>query len=142
MVISWPAMALVATSTGRGKYARTTSDRYGFPRAYLTRTKRHYGYATGDLVRAVVPTGKGAGTHVGRVVVRSVGKFDIRTVGGLAKSIHHRHVRLLQRADGWAYSMQREGTPMQINGIQTSPGSTSGPVKAGWATAPCGTVTP
>ena len=114
-VISWPAVAMVATATGRGGYARTRSDQYGFPRLRLTRTKRHYGYATGDLVRAVVPSGRRAGTYVGRVAVRARGSFNITTTAGLAKDIHHRHVRLLQRADGWAYTTQQEGNPVHVN---------------------------
>jgi 5-methylcytosine-specific restriction endonuclease McrA len=112
-VTTWPANALVATSTGRGGYARTRSDRYGFPRLQLPRTKTVRGYATGDLVRAVVPSGAKAGTHVGRVAVRSTGSFNIRTGYGLVQGVHHRHVRLLQRADGWAYTTQQEGVPVK-----------------------------
>jgi hypothetical protein len=39
-------------------------------------------FQTVDLVKAVVPTGKYAGTHVGRVAVRSSGSFDIQTKDG------------------------------------------------------------
>jgi len=95
---------LAATSTGRGSYARTTSDKCGFPRLYRPRTKQVHGYATGDLVRAVVPHGVYQGTHAGRVAVRRTGKFNIRTDAGIVQGIHHRHCRLLQRADGWAYT--------------------------------------
>ena len=35
----------------------------------------------GDLVQAVVPSGKKAGTHVGRVAVRSSGSFNSTTTG-------------------------------------------------------------
>jgi RRXRR protein/HNH endonuclease len=111
-VTGWPSPVMVATSTGRGGYARTRSDRYGFPRLRLPRVKTVHGYATGDLVRAVVPSGVTSGTHVGRVAVRSTGKFNIRTAAGLVQGIHHRHVQLLQRADGWAYTTQQEGTPV------------------------------
>jgi hypothetical protein len=111
-VTAWPSAVMVATSTGRGGYARTRSDRYGFPRLRLPRVKTLHGYATGDLVRAVVPSGVKSGTHVGRVAVRSTGKFNIRTAAGLVQGIHHRHVQLLQRADGWAHTTQQEGTPV------------------------------
>jgi len=107
-VAGYPSRVLVATSTGRGSYARTRSDKYGFPRLHLTRTKRHHGFATGDHVRAVVPTGGKAGTHVGRVAVRASGKFNIATRLGTVQGIHHRHVRLLTRADGWAYTQKGE----------------------------------
>ncbi|WP_306366150.1 RNA-guided endonuclease IscB [Nocardiopsis sp. CC223A] len=99
---------LVAGCAGRGSYARTRTDKYGFPRLRLPRTKRHFGFATGDLVRAVVPTGKRQGTHTGRVLVRARDGFDITTAQGRQPGINHRHVRLLQRADGYAYTTRKE----------------------------------
>jgi 5-methylcytosine-specific restriction endonuclease McrA len=108
-VTAWPSTVLVVGATGRGQYQRTSPDRYGFPRRTAPRTKRAHGFATGDLVRAAVPKGKYTGTHVGRVMVRTTGRFDIRTAQGLAQGINHRHVRLLQRADGYAYTTQKEG---------------------------------
>jgi len=102
-VTGWPSTTLVVGCTGRGSYARTRSDKYGFPRLRLTRTKIHFGFQTGDLVRAVVPTGKKAGTRTGRVAVRATGSFNITTAHGTVQGIHHRRVRLLQRADGYAY---------------------------------------
>ena len=98
-VTGWPATTLAIGCTGRGSYSRTRSDRHGFPRLRLTRVKQHHGFATGDLVRAVVPTGRKAGTHTGRVAVRASGSFNVGRVQG----INHRHVRLLQRADGYTY---------------------------------------
>ncbi|MFY7068245.1 RNA-guided endonuclease IscB [Nocardiopsis changdeensis] len=103
---------LIAGCTGRGTYARTTPDRYGFPRLRRGRVKRHFGFTTGDLVRAVVPAGKRRGTHTGRVLVRAGGNFDITTAQGRRPGINHRHVRLLQRADGYAYTTRKEkGVP-------------------------------
>ncbi|MFI0447438.1 RNA-guided endonuclease IscB [Actinomadura sp. 6N118] len=102
---------LVAGCSGRGSHARTTPDRYGFPRLTRPRTKVLHGFQTGDLVRAVVPTGKKAGTHTGRVAVRDRGYFDIHTRHGRMAGIGHRHVRLLQRADGYAYTTHPETTP-------------------------------
>ncbi|WP_217212404.1 RNA-guided endonuclease IscB [Streptomyces sp. AC550_RSS872] len=103
-----PAIIHVVAATGRGTYRRTTPDRYGFPRLSLPRTKQHFGYATGDLVRANVPTGKRQGSHTGRVAVRATGNFNIKTIHGLVQGIHHRHVHLLQRADGYAYTTRAE----------------------------------
>jgi hypothetical protein len=98
------ARVLVAGCAGRGSYARTRTDRYGFPRLRLPRIKGFFGFATGDLVRAVVPKGKKAGTHTGRVAVRASGSFNITTAQGTVQGIGHKHVRLLQRADGYAYT--------------------------------------
>jgi hypothetical protein len=108
-VTRWPSRVLVAVATGRGVYARTRTDRYGLPRLRMPRVKHVHGYATGDLVRAVVPSGKHAGTHTGRVAVRTTGSFNITTAHGTRQGIHHRHIRLLQRADGYAYTWKEEG---------------------------------
>jgi 5-methylcytosine-specific restriction endonuclease McrA len=86
---------------GRGQHVRTRVDRHGFPRGYLPRTKQLYGFATGDLVRAVVPQGKHAGTHLGRVVVRTTGQFHI----GPRDGINWRYCTLLQRGDGYEYTL-------------------------------------
>ncbi|MEV6036794.1 RNA-guided endonuclease IscB [Nonomuraea sp. NPDC052116] len=102
------SMVLVVGCTGRGTHARTRTDKHGFPRLRLPRHKQFFGYATGDLVTAVVPTGKRQGTHTGRVAVRSTGSFNITTAHGTVQGISHRHVRLLQRADGYAYTFQEE----------------------------------
>lgn len=99
---------LVAVSTGRGTYQRTLPDKYGFPRLHRSRTKQHFGFQTGDLVRATVPVGKKAGRHTGRVAVRATGSFNITTQEGTVQGIHHRHCRLLQRADGWNYATEKE----------------------------------
>ncbi|WP_327590855.1 HNH endonuclease [Nonomuraea sp. NBC_00507] len=99
---------LVARCTGRGTHTRTRTDKHGFPRLRLPRQKRYFAYATGDLVTAVVPTGKKQGTHTGRVAVRATGSFNITTAHGIVQGISHRHVRLLQRADGYAYTFKQE----------------------------------
>jgi hypothetical protein len=99
---------LVAGCAGRGSYARTRPDKHGFARLRLPRTKRFFSFATGDLVRAVVPKGKKAGTYTGRVAVRATGSFNITTAHGTVQGINHRHVQLLQRADGYAYTIRKE----------------------------------
>lgn len=107
-VQQWPSQVLVATCTGRGSRVRTNFDRFGFPKASLPSTKRHHGLATGDLVRAIVPRGKQAGSHVGRVAVRRSGFLDISTHEGRRQGISHKYCRLLQRADGYGYTLRGE----------------------------------
>lgn len=109
-VASFPGSVLVAASTGRGGYARTRSNAYGFPRLHLTRRKRHFGFATGDQARAVVATGTKQGTYTGRVAVRASGSFNITTATGTVQGIGHRHFTLLARADGWGYGTQKEAS--------------------------------
>ncbi|SCZ14448.1 hypothetical protein SAMN02745898_112109 [Streptomyces sp. 136MFCol5.1] len=93
----------------RGSYARTTPDRYGFPRLARARQKRHHGFATGDLVHASVSKGKWAGTWTGRISVRASGKHSLSTPVGRC-TVSHRNLRPLQRADGYAYSYRQEVT--------------------------------
>ena len=91
---------------GRGQYQRTKPDKYGFPRTHLTRVKSHYGFATGDLVKAVVPKGKNQGTHTGRVRVRATGVFDIVTRGGVVAGVSHRFCVVVQRGAGFGFAWE------------------------------------
>ncbi len=109
-VTGWDRQPLAIKATGRGSYQRTRLDSFGFPRGFLMRQKLVQGFQTGDLVRAVVPTGKKTGTHTGRVAVRESGSFDIQALSGTVQGISHRHCRLIMRADGYAYHQQtKEG---------------------------------
>ncbi|WP_235206449.1 RNA-guided endonuclease IscB [Actinomadura welshii] len=107
-VTAYPATVLVVACTGRGGHSRTRTDRYGFPRLRLPRSKTVRGFQTGDLVKAVVPGAKRAGTHLGRVAVRATGSFNITTRHGTVNGVGHRYVRLLQRADGYGYTTRPE----------------------------------
>jgi hypothetical protein len=62
---------------------------------------------TGDMVRAVVTTGKRSGTYVGRVAVRATGSFNIRTPQGTVQGIGYRCSTLLQYSDGYSYGHER-----------------------------------
>lgn len=103
-VVDWRRPIPVIRCAGRGSYCRTRLDRYGFPRGYLIRRKRVHGFQTGDRVKAVVPTGKKAGSYTGRVAVRASGSFNIQTAYGVVQGIGYRHCHLVQRSDGYAYT--------------------------------------
>nr|WP_236071633.1 hypothetical protein [Streptomyces polyasparticus] len=92
------------TAMGRGSYARTTPERFGFPRLHRTRGKRLHGFISGDLVRAEVPKGKWAGTRTGVVAVRARGQHRVTTAQGRF-DISYKHPSLLQRADGHSYAI-------------------------------------
>jgi 5-methylcytosine-specific restriction endonuclease McrA len=104
-ISGWPRPTLEITCNGRGSYQRTRLTAQGFPRGYLTRQKRVHGFQTGDRVRAAVPAGRKAGAHIGRVAVRATGSFNIQTPNGVIQGIAHRHCTLVQRADGYGYSI-------------------------------------
>jgi len=95
---------LTITSMGRGTRQVVRTDRYGFPRTKPGRVKRIHGFSTGDLVRLIQPTGKYAGTWVGRLAgIRADGRFDIKIPLGKVTS-QARNFTLLQRNDGYAYA--------------------------------------
>jgi hypothetical protein len=106
-IVRFPGQVLVAKATGRGSYARTTPDRFGFPRLRRARAKQHFGYVTGDLVRATVPSGKWKGSWTGRISVRARGQHSLTTPGGRI-NVSYRNLRLLQRGDGYGYSVRPE----------------------------------
>lgn len=90
---------LFIRATGHGNRQICGTDRFGFPIRHRERARSFLGFRTGDLVRAVVPAGKYAGTHTGRVAIRfrpsfRLGKFDV----------HPRHLTVLHRADGFDYT--------------------------------------
>lgn len=100
--------------TGRGSHRRTNVTTCGFPRGHKMRTRRVFGFATGDMVRATVPSGKRAGVYIGRVAVRARGSFNIQVRSGAVQGISHKHCRLLMRADGYAYNYGAPGTRSRV----------------------------
>ncbi len=73
-------------------------NKHGFPIRHKRKQKRWFGFLTGDLVRAVIPGGKYAGTHIGRIAVRSRPLFKLSGF-----DVHPKYLRVIQRADGYAY---------------------------------------
>jgi 5-methylcytosine-specific restriction endonuclease McrA len=103
---------LAVTATGHGVRPLCGADRYGFPTRHRTQQARHFDFATGDLVRAAVPAGlKTAGRHVGRVLVRACGSFDLATATGRVQGISYRFCRVVARRDGYAYQTGAAALP-------------------------------
>jgi hypothetical protein len=90
---------LLIAARGHGSRQMCGTDKYGFPIRHKRRQKRFFGFKTGDLVRAVIPSGKYAGRLVGRIAVRSRPSFKLKRI-----NVHPKYLRMLQRADGYAYS--------------------------------------
>ena len=99
---------LLISAKGHGVRQRVTTDKYGFPKCHKARIKSFMGYKTGDLVKAVVPKGNHKGTHYGRVTIRQKPNFRVDKMD----SIHPKYMKLLQKADGYAYSSLE---PLQEN---------------------------
>ena len=91
---------LTLRATGRGRRRVRGNNRYGFPRGKPRTQKRVSGFQTGDLAELKCAAGKSAGPHVGRIK-------NIRSRGWFVLDRHDRparEFRLLQRADGYAYT--------------------------------------
>ncbi|WP_201366720.1 RNA-guided endonuclease IscB, partial [Dictyobacter formicarum] len=104
-------LPLVIKATGHGNRHMCLPDRYGFPRTGAKGSKKVKGFQTGDMVKAIVPTGKKRGTYTGRVAVRASGSFDIRTQTGTVQGISYRHCQMLHRSDGYAYTKGASAFP-------------------------------
>lgn len=99
---------LFITAVGSGNRQMCRMDRYGFPRTGPKQAKRVKGFQTGDMVRAVVTTGKKVGTYVGRVAVRTTGSFNITNTQGTVQGISHRTCTSVHCGDGYSYGKGRD----------------------------------
>jgi hypothetical protein len=85
--------------------------RFGFPRTSAKTAREVKGFRTGDMVQSVVPSGKKAGTYIGKVAVRASGSFNVSTTVGVVQGISHKHCSVLHRADGYSY-LSKTGAPL------------------------------
>jgi len=95
---------LLIKATGHGNRQMCLMDRYGFPRTGPKSAKVVHGFQTGDMVKAVVPTGKKVGTYIGRVAVRATGSFNVTTkTHGTVQGIGYKACVILHKTDGYSY---------------------------------------
>ncbi len=100
-ILTW--QPLLITAKGWGNRQMCMPNKYGFPSKHRTRCKTFFGFQTGDVVRAVLPQGKFAGTHVGRLAVRESGVFDLRTAWGKISPVRHKYCKKVHCNDGYMY---------------------------------------
>ena len=104
-VSNWNIPTLAIRCCGRGADQRTRLTASGSARGYRMRGKQAFGFQTGEMVRASVPAGKKAGIHVGRVAIRATVFFNIQTPQRVVQGISHRYCKVIQRGDGYGYSL-------------------------------------
>lgn len=92
---------LLVCAKGHGRRQRCGTDRYGFPIRHAPRAKFFMGFGTGDIVKALIPTGKYAGTYTGRIAIRFKPHFKL-TTGGKSFDVHPKYLQAIQKADGFA----------------------------------------
>jgi hypothetical protein len=95
---------LLIKTVGHGSRQSCRTDKYGFPNRYVPRNKIHFGFQTGDIVKAVVTTGKKIGCYVGKVAIRSSGSFNITAKSGLVQGISHKVCKRIHSKDGYSYA--------------------------------------
>lgn len=90
-------------ATGHGTRQMCRTGKFGFPSRYVPRFKFVKGFQTGDIVKAIVTSGKKIGTYVGRVAVRTSGSFNI-SASELVSGISHKYCSVIHRKDGYSYA--------------------------------------
>jgi len=96
---------LLIKAVGHGSRQMCGTDKFGFPIRHRTRQPSHFGFHTGDIVKAVVPKGKCIGTHIARVSVRASGSFKLTGVG----DVNYKYCAAVHRKDGYGYDDQATG---------------------------------
>ena len=97
---------LIISAKGRGSRQMCSIDKYGFPRTSAKASKSVKGFQTGDIVKAIVPSGSKQGEYLGRVMVRSSGRFSIAHNNYIVDGIGYKYFKLLQRNDGYSYNLK------------------------------------
>jgi 5-methylcytosine-specific restriction endonuclease McrA len=95
---------LLITANGHGTRQSCRTDKHGFPNRHCSRTKFHFGFQTGDIVKSVVKTGKKVGEYIGRIATRATGSFNISTRNGLVQGISYKTCKTIHKKDGYSYS--------------------------------------
>jgi 5-methylcytosine-specific restriction endonuclease McrA len=94
---------IIIRAKGRQSRLMCRPDKYGFPRTKSKLGRIQFGFQTGDMTKAIVEKGQKQGVYIGRVAVRSSGKFDITTHRGKVQGINYRYFTHLYKSDGYSY---------------------------------------
>ncbi len=104
---------LLIRAAGRHNRQMCRTNEHGFPDKAAKATSSVGGFRTGDMVRALVPSGKKAGTYIGRIAIRVTGWCNIKTKQGTIQGVHYRDCRSLSHGDGYSYSKGETAFPPQ-----------------------------
>ncbi len=95
---------LLITASGHGTRQSCRTDKFGFPNRHCSRIKFHFGFQTGDIVKAILTKGKKVGKYVGRIATRASGNFNISTKNGLIQGISYKYCTFIHKKDGYSYA--------------------------------------
>ncbi|MBW4666649.1 MAG: HNH endonuclease [Cyanomargarita calcarea GSE-NOS-MK-12-04C] len=94
---------LLIKATGHGTRQMCGTDKYGFPTRHRTNKQIHFGFQTGDIVVAVVKTGKYIGNYVGRIATRAKGNFSLSHQQGKF-DVSYKYCKTIHKKDGYGYT--------------------------------------
>ena len=94
---------LLIKAYGRGCRQVQNHDKNGFPVGTPKQGKIFYGFQTGDIVKACVPSGKYAGTYVGRIAARMAGNFKFSRKNGTRFDVSYKYCKAVHHMDGYSY---------------------------------------
>jgi hypothetical protein len=86
---------------GHGTRQMCGTDKFGFPTRHRSNKSSHFGFQTGDIVKAIVDSGKYSGIHVGKISVRARPSFKLNA--DVVFDVHPRKLTILHRKDGYSY---------------------------------------
>ena len=105
ITVSSKLKPLTITKQRRNNRQMTLMNKYGFPRTKAKgSSKKVFGFMTGDIVKANVSSGKYKGIHLGKVVVRLTGYFDIKKENSLPFTTNKLNCKLIHHFDGYSYN--------------------------------------
>ena len=99
---------LSISAKGHGKRQRCGTDKYGFPVRHAPTEKFFRDFQTGDIVKAVVPSGKYKGEYTGRIAIRFRPSFKLSS-SEKSFDVHPKYLTVVHKADGYEYSFARSG---------------------------------
>ncbi|KAF0250109.1 MAG: hypothetical protein FD167_490, partial [bacterium] len=109
-------------ATGHGTRQMCLMDKFGFPRTKAKAGKKFFGFQTGDMVKALVTSGKKIGAYTGKVAVRASGFFNITFGKTTIQGINHKYCKLLFACDGYSYSFKKgdgDSSPASHTGVSS-----------------------
>ena len=106
---------LQISAKGRGSRQMCSMNKFGFPRTKPKGSKSVKGFQTGDIVKAVLTKGSRQGEYLGRVIIKSSGRFDIQTGTRDIPGIGYKYCHIIQKGDGYSYNYKER----VLNGRRT-----------------------
>jgi hypothetical protein len=89
---------------GHGCRQVQNHDKNSFPIGKPKQAKVFYGFQTGDIVKAVIPSHlKNAGVYVGRIAARETGIFKFYRKNGTRLDASHKYCKTVHQMDGYSY---------------------------------------